>query len=118
MLSYYRKFIGGINRTQLETFKVCHSVIPTPNPAILRILTSQFGFYLLSPILVMYYVGIDTDKKFNLPGFWPDPATLNQIPKEPHEIQAEVARIRRARAEKRARLEEKAKQLGITEDSE
>lgn len=76
----------------------------------------QFGFYLLSPILVMYYVGLDTDKKFNLPGFWPDPATLNQIPKEPHEIQAEVARIRKARAEKRARLEAKARELGITED--
>ena len=64
----------------------------------------------------MYYVGLDTDKKFNLPGFWPDPATLNQIPKEPHEIQAEVARIRKARAEKRARLEAKARELGRTED--
>lgn len=64
----------------------------------------------------MYYVGIDTDKKFNLPGFWPDPALLNQIPKEPYEIQAEAARIRRARAEKRARLEERARELGITED--
>lgn len=55
-------------------------------------------------------------KKFNLPGFWPDPSTLNQIPKEPHEIQAEIARIRRARIEKRKRLEEKARELGITED--
>lgn len=64
----------------------------------------------------MYWVGIDSDKKFNLPGFWPDPQTLNQVPKEPHEIQAEVARIRRARAEKRQRLEAKAKELGITED--
>lgn len=64
----------------------------------------------------MYYVGLDTDKKFNLPGFWPDPSTLNQIPKEPHEIQAEIARIRRTRIEKRKRLEEKARELGITED--
>ncbi|KAF3989582.1 hypothetical protein FT663_02862 [Candidozyma haemuli var. vulneris] len=64
----------------------------------------------------MYWVGIDSDKKFNLPGFWPDPSTLNQIPKEPHEIQAEVARIRKARAEKRERLEAKARELGITED--
>lgn len=53
-----------------------------------------------------------------MPGFWPDPATLNQIPKEPHEIQAEVARIKRARAEKRARLEAKARELGIEEDDE
>ncbi|WPK23991.1 hypothetical protein PUMCH_001245 [Australozyma saopauloensis] len=64
----------------------------------------------------MYYVGLDTDRKFNLPGFWPDPETLNQIPKEPHEIQAELARIKRERAEKRARLEARAKELGITED--
>ncbi|KAG5420551.1 PET100 [Candida metapsilosis] len=95
-MSYIRRFINNVTRTQLETAK--------------------FGFYLLSPILIMYYVGLDTDKKFNLPGFWPDPATLNQIPKEPYEIQAEVARIRKARAEKRARLEAKARELGITED--
>ncbi|CAN3374578.1 hypothetical protein DIURU_001023 [Diutina rugosa] len=95
-MSIYRNFIGGITRTQLETAK--------------------FGFYLLSPILIMYYVGLDTDKKFNLPGFWPDPATLNQVPKEPHEIQAEIARIKRARAEKRKRLEEKARELGLDEE--
>lgn len=64
----------------------------------------------------MYYVGLDSDTKFNLPGFWPDPATLNQIPKEPHEIQAEIARIKRARLEKRKRLEAKAKELGVTEE--
>lgn len=62
----------------------------------------------------MYYVGIDTDRKFNVPGYWPDPDTLNKIPKEPHEIQAELARIRKARLEKRQRLEEKARLLGIT----
>lgn len=66
----------------------------------------------------MYYVGIDSDKKFNLPGFWPDPATLNQIPKERHEIEAEVARIRKARAEKRERLEAKARELGIAAEDE
>ncbi|KAH3663330.1 hypothetical protein OGAPHI_005320 [Ogataea philodendri] len=59
----------------------------------------------------MYYVGIDTDKKFNVPGFWPDPDTLNKIPKEPYEIQAELARMNAARAEKRRRLEEKAAEL-------
>ncbi|GBL50739.1 hypothetical protein ACI3LY_001505 [Candidozyma auris] len=98
VLYHYRKFAGGITRTQLETFK--------------------FGFCLLTPILVMYWVGIDSDKKFNLPGFWPDPSTLNQVPKEPHEIQAEVARIRRARAEKRERLEARARELGIMEEDE
>ncbi|CDK25644.1 unnamed protein product [Kuraishia capsulata CBS 1993] len=66
----------------------------------------------------MYYVGIDTDKKFNVPGFWPDPATLNKIPKEKYEIQAELARMKEARIEKRKRLEEKAKALGIDLDDE
>lgn len=66
----------------------------------------------------MYWVGLDTDRKFNLPGFWPDPSTLNQVPKEPHEIQAELARIKRARLEKRKRLEEKAKELGLLEEKE
>ncbi|ODV86160.1 hypothetical protein CANARDRAFT_6653 [[Candida] arabinofermentans NRRL YB-2248] len=75
---------------------------------------AKFTFYLLTPISIMYYVGIDTDKKFNVPGFWPDPETLNKIPKEPYEIQAELARIRAAKAAKRARLEAKAKELGIT----
>lgn len=78
----------------------------------------RFTFYLMTPIAVMYYVGTDTDKKFNVPGFWPDPATLNKIPKEPHEIQAELARMRAARAEKRKRLEEKARALGINIDDE
>ena len=66
----------------------------------------------------MYWSGIDSEEKFSLPGFWPDPASLNQIPKEPHEIKAEVARIRRAREEKRAKLEAKAKELGLTEEEE
>lgn len=57
----------------------------------------------------MYYVGIDADKKFNVPGFWPDPETTNKIPKEPHEIKAELARMKREATEKRKRLEEKLK---------
>lgn len=79
---------------------------------------AKFTFYLLTPISIMYYVGIDTDRKFNVPGYWPDPDTLNKIPKEPHEIQAELARIRQAKIEKRKRLEERARQLGITPDEE
>ncbi|ODV68882.1 hypothetical protein HYPBUDRAFT_147412 [Hyphopichia burtonii NRRL Y-1933] len=94
----YQRFFAGITRTQLETFK--------------------FGFCLLTPIAVMYYVGLNPERKFNLPGYWPDPETLNQVPKEPHEIQAEVARIRRMRMEKRKRLEAKARELGIDLDDE
>ncbi|QPG76181.1 hypothetical protein FOA43_003567 [Brettanomyces nanus] len=78
---------------------------------------AKFTFYLMTPISIMYYVGIDTDRKFNIPGFWPDPDTLNKIPKEPYEIQAELARIRAAKTEKRKRLEAKALELGITPDN-
>lgn len=78
---------------------------------------AKFTFYLMTPITIMYYVGIDTDRKFNLPGYWPDPDTLNKIPKEPHEIQAELARIKQAKIEKRLRLEQRAKELGITPES-
>ena len=72
----------------------------------------------MTPICIMYWAGLDSDRKFNMPGFWPDPATLNQVPKEPHEIKAEVARIRRARLEKRQRLEAKARELGLVEDED
>ena len=67
----------------------------------------RFSFCLLAPVAVMYYIGTDTDKKLNVPGFWPDPATLNQIPKEPYEIKAELARMKKERLEKRIRLEKK-----------
>lgn len=61
----------------------------------------------------MIWVGIDTHEKLNIPNFRPDPARLNQIPKDPLEIRAEVERMRRERAERRARLEEKARRLNI-----
>lgn len=67
----------------------------------------------------MYYVGIDADKKFNVPGFWPDPETTNKIPKERHEIKAELARMKKESLEKRRLLEEKlAKEFGIDIEEE
>lgn len=108
----FSRFISSITRTQLETGKVCIVSINFND----LLLTGKFGFYLFTPILVMIYTGINSDEKFNLPGFWPDPATLNQIPKERHEIKAEVARIRKEREEKRKRLEAKARELGIVEE--
>lgn len=76
----------------------------------------KVSFFLLLPIAVMYYIGIDTDKKLNVPGFWPDPSATNKIPKEPYEIKAELLRMQRADAAKRARLEERARQQGLTEE--
>ncbi|CCF57245.1 hypothetical protein KAFR_0C02520 [Kazachstania africana CBS 2517] len=75
----------------------------------------RFSFCLLAPIAVMYYIGTDTDKKLNVPGFWPDPASLNQIPKERYEIKAELARMKKERLEKRLKLERKLQEeYGIT----
>lgn len=81
----------------------------------------RFSFCLLAPVAVMYYIGTDTDKKLNVPGFWPDPATLNQIPKEPYEIKAELARMKKERLEKRLRLEKKIQEefgLDLEEEKE
>lgn len=79
----------------------------------------RFSFCLLAPVAVMYYIGTDTDKKLNVPGFWPDPETLNKIPKEPYEIKAELARMKKERLEKRLRLEKKLQEeLGIDIEAE
>lgn len=79
----------------------------------------RFSFCLLTPIAVMYYIGTDTDKKLNIPGFWPDPETLNKIPKEPYEIKAELARMKKERLEKRLRLEKKlVEEYGIDIEAE
>lgn len=67
----------------------------------------------------MYYIGTDTDKKLNVPGFWPDPDTLNKIPKESYEIKAELARMKKERLEKRLKLEKKLQEeLGIDIEAE
>lgn len=79
----------------------------------------RFSFCLLAPVAVMYYIGTDTDKKLNVPGFWPDPETLNKIPKESYEIKAELARMKKERLEKRLRLEKKLQEeLGIDIEAE
>lgn len=79
----------------------------------------RFTFCLLAPVGVMYYIGTDTDKKLNVPGFYPDPETLNKIPKEPYELKAELARMKKERLEKRLRLEKKLQEeLGIDIEAE
>lgn len=74
----------------------------------------RYAFYVFSPIGTLIWVGIDTHEKFNVPKFQPDPARLNQIPKDPVEIRAEVERMRAERIERRKRLEEKARRLNIS----
>lgn len=63
------------------------------------------------PIGVMLYVGQNTHQRLNVPNFWPDPERLNNPPKDPIEIKAEIERMRQDRVEKRQRLEDKAKEM-------
>ncbi|KAG5355932.1 Protein PET100 [Yarrowia sp. B02] len=78
----------------------------------------RFTMYLMSPILIMLYIGIDTDKKLGVPGFWPDPARLNRIPKEPAEISRELERMKQVRIAKRENLTARAMALLNDEDKE
>lgn len=78
----------------------------------------KFAICVSFPIGTMIWVGNDTHEKFNVPNFWPDPSTLHQIPKTPEELQAELARMRAARAEKRRRLEAEARALNIEAPTE
>lgn len=73
----------------------------------------RFAICVSFPIATMIWVGHDTHEKLNIPSFWPDPSRLHQIPKDPEELRAEIARMRQARLEKRKRLEEEAKNLGL-----
>lgn len=66
----------------------------------------------------MLYIGIDTDQKLGVPGFWPDPARLNRIPKEPADITRELERMKMVRIEKRQRLTERAMAMLNDEDKE
>lgn len=81
------------------------------SPANLEIF--RFAFYVSFPIGFMLYVGTNTHKKFNIDNFWPDPATLNNPPKDPLEIRLEAERLKEERIKKRKRLEEKARNLGV-----
>lgn len=78
----------------------------------------RFAICVSFPIATMVWVGHDTHEKLNVPSFWPDPSRLHQIPKDPEELRAEIARMRKARLEKRQRLEEEAARLGVLPPSE
>jgi protein PET100, fungi type len=90
--------MGGPN---LEVFK---ARIPIPSLILLRGLTiSQFGFYILFPIGIMYYFGTNLDKKFSVPDFWPSPESLHKIPTEKEDINAELERLKAKRLAMRQR---------------
>ncbi|KAL6941324.1 hypothetical protein ACO0RG_002452 [Hanseniaspora osmophila] len=91
--------LNKVSRSQLEVFR--------------------FALCLLAPVGVMYYIGIDTHKKLHVEGFWPDPETLNKVPKERYEIEAELARMKKERLQKRLKLQERLiNEFGVTDFEE
>jgi protein PET100, fungi type len=55
------------------------------------------------PIAWMYYFGMNLDRRFAVPDFWPKAESTNKIPFEKDEIQAELERLKARRLEKRTR---------------
>jgi protein PET100 len=49
------------------------------------------------PIAFMYYYGINLDRRFAVPDFWPKPEQTNRIPFEKDEIHSELERLRQRR---------------------
>ncbi|EKD16432.1 uncharacterized protein L3040_008533 [Drepanopeziza brunnea f. sp. 'multigermtubi'] len=72
----------------------------------------KFGLYVMFPIAFMYYYGINLDKRFAVPDFWPRPEQTNRIPFEKDEIHSELERLRRKRLELRNRRLEEGGDVG------
>ena len=68
------------------------------------------------PIGWMYYFGINPERRFAVPDFWPKPEQTNKIPHEREDIANELDRLKRKRLERRAqRLQEEERVQGRTE---
>ncbi|KAK2628702.1 hypothetical protein QTJ16_001805 [Diplocarpon rosae] len=70
----------------------------------------KFGMYIMFPIAFMYYFGINLDRRFAVPDFWPKPEQTNRIPFEKEEIHNELERLKRKRLELRRRRLEQEKE--------
>lgn len=95
-------------------FILVHTLLPRkrPLPSVIDVITPDMSIRRTysQAILLGTTSGASTYSKI-------DPDTLNKVPKEKYQIQAELARMRAVKAEKRKKLEEKAKELGITPES-
>lgn len=58
--------------------------------------------YIMFPIGIMFYYGVNLDQKFSTPDFWPKPEQTHRIPFEKDEIRTELERLK----EKRLRIRE------------
>ena len=63
------------------------------------------------PIGWMYYFGINPERRFAVPDFWPKPEQANKIPFEREDIKEELNRLQRKRLERRTHRLEEEKRL-------
>lgn len=59
--------------------------------------------YIMFPIGIMYYFGVNLDEKFSTPDFWPKKGQTNTIPFERAEISQELEVLKQKRLAARAR---------------
>jgi protein PET100 len=62
----------------------------------------QFGMYIMFPIGIMYYFGVNLDSRFKVPDFWPKEGQTHRIPFEREEITEELQRLKQRRLAARA----------------
>jgi protein PET100 len=95
--------MGGPN---LEVFKVCLSNL-------YGVANGQFAVYIMFPIGIMYYYGVNENKRFSVPGFWPSKEQSHRIPTDPADLDEELDRLRAIRLEiRRRRLDVDKAELG------
>lgn len=62
--------------------------------------------YIMFPIGIMYYFGVNLDSRFSVPDFWPKEGQTHRIPFEKDEITEELQRLKEKRlAARQRRLE-------------
>jgi protein PET100 len=59
--------------------------------------------YIMFPIGIMYYFGVNLDEKFSTPDFWPKKSQTHTIPFEKDDIQHELAALKEKRLAARDR---------------
>ncbi|KAL9609436.1 MAG: hypothetical protein Q9167_005791 [Letrouitia subvulpina] len=79
----------------------------------------KFGLYIMFPIGLMYYVGVDPGNRFAIPDWWPKADEGHKIPHDPDELKAEVLRMKAQRLEaRRRRLEAEGLEMHTSKEDE
>lgn len=77
-----------------------------------RLEVFKFGVYVMFPIAMMYYFGVNLEQRFSVPNFWPPEERTNRIPFEREEIKAELEKFKREAAERRKKKQGQVEQGG------